>query len=65
VLRKEPKGKEINDGDKFGFADDFKHPKLRVKINQIMLKETVCTPKLRKPMAQHSPILIARSRKNQ
>jgi hypothetical protein len=44
VLRKEPKGKDINDGDKFGFADDFKHPKLRVKINQIMLKETVCAP---------------------
>lgn len=42
MLRKEPKGRDVLDDDTFAFVDDFKHPKLRVKINQVMMKETVC-----------------------
>ena len=33
--------KEIEDGDKFRFNDDFKHKLFRIKINQIQMKETV------------------------
>ncbi|XP_077976505.1 cullin-4B-like isoform X2 [Styela clava] len=41
VLTKIPKGKEINDGDTFTFNNDFKHKLVRIKINQIQMKETV------------------------
>ncbi|KAM5180885.1 cullin-4A isoform 1-T2 [Mantella aurantiaca] len=41
VLNKMPKGKEIEDGDKFLFKTDFKHKLYRIKINQIQMKETV------------------------
>lgn len=40
VLQKTPKGKDIEDGDKFTFNDDFKHKLFRIKINQIQMKET-------------------------
>ncbi|KAJ8309854.1 hypothetical protein KUTeg_011719 [Tegillarca granosa] len=40
VLQKSPKGKDIEDGDKFTFNDDFKHKLFRIKINQIQMKET-------------------------
>lgn len=43
VLIKNPKGKEVEDGDKFIFNGDFKHKLFRIKINQIQMKETVCT----------------------
>ena len=33
--------KEIEDGDKFRFNDEFKHKLFRIKINQIQMKETV------------------------
>ncbi|XP_078265423.1 cullin-4A isoform X1 [Rhinoraja longicauda] len=41
VLNKLPKGKEVEDGDKLIFNDDFKHKLFRIKINQIQMKETV------------------------
>lgn len=41
VLHKSPKGKEIKDSDVFIYAEDFKHNRFRIKINQVMLKETV------------------------
>uniref|UniRef100_A0A8C0SWW4 Cullin 4B n=1 Tax=Canis lupus familiaris TaxID=9615 RepID=A0A8C0SWW4_CANLF len=40
VLAKNPKGKDIEDGDKFICNDDFKHKLFRIKINQIQMKET-------------------------
>lgn len=40
VLHKIPKGKDVEDGDKFQFNDDFKHKLYRIKINQIQMKET-------------------------
>lgn len=39
-LTKHPKGKEINDNDTFTINASFDHPKFRVKINQVQLKET-------------------------
>ncbi|WAR28774.1 CUL4A-like protein [Mya arenaria] len=33
-------GKDVEDGDKFKFNDDFKHKLYRIKINQIQMKET-------------------------
>ncbi|KAM3867260.1 cullin-4B [Diretmus argenteus] len=41
VLTKLPKGKDVEDGDKFSCNDDFKHKLYRIKINQIQMKETV------------------------
>ncbi|XP_078003458.1 cullin-4A isoform X2 [Phascolarctos cinereus] len=41
VLIKSPKGKDVDDGDKFIFNGDFKHKLFRIKINQIQMKETV------------------------
>uniref|UniRef100_A0A4W2GLX4 Cullin 4A n=1 Tax=Bos indicus x Bos taurus TaxID=30522 RepID=A0A4W2GLX4_BOBOX len=41
VLLKSPKGKEVEDGDKFLFNAEFKHKLFRIKINQIQMKETV------------------------
>ena len=43
VLIKSPKGKEVEDGDKFIFNGEFKHKLFRIKINQIQMKETVRT----------------------
>ena len=40
VLRKEPKGKDVLDGDAFHFNADFKDPLLRLKINTIQVHET-------------------------
>jgi len=40
VLRKHPKGREVNETDTFTFATSFHDPKMRIKINQIQLKET-------------------------
>jgi len=39
-LRKEPQGKDINAEDKFTVNQTFSHPKYRVRINQVQLKET-------------------------
>lgn len=41
VLNKIPKGREIEDNDKFRFNNDFVHNLFRIKINQIQMKETV------------------------
>eukprot|EP00057_Strongylocentrotus_purpuratus_P020004 XP_011674478.1 PREDICTED: cullin-4A-like [Strongylocentrotus purpuratus] len=41
VIVKLPKGREIEDGDKFLFANEFKHKLFRIKINQVQMKETV------------------------
>ncbi|EMC98474.1 hypothetical protein BAUCODRAFT_32519 [Baudoinia panamericana UAMH 10762] len=39
-LTKHPKGREVNSTDTFTLNLDFSHPKYRVKINQVQLKET-------------------------
>ena len=39
-LTKHPKGKDINTTDTFTVNTNFEHPKYRVKINQVQLKET-------------------------
>lgn len=39
-LLKQPPGKDINAGDQFIVNANFTHPKYRVRINQIQLKET-------------------------
>uniref|UniRef100_A0A8C5PTN6 Cullin-4B n=1 Tax=Leptobrachium leishanense TaxID=445787 RepID=A0A8C5PTN6_9ANUR len=41
VLLKSPKSKDVDDGDKFTFNDDFRHQLFRIRINQIQMKETV------------------------
>lgn len=41
VLNKTPRGKDVEDGDRFNFNMDFKHKLFRIKINQIQMKETV------------------------
>ncbi|WEW61045.1 hypothetical protein PRK78_006534 [Emydomyces testavorans] len=40
VLTKHPKGRDINATDAFSFNSKFSDPKMRIKINQIQLKET-------------------------
>ncbi|KIX04458.1 uncharacterized protein Z518_05326 [Rhinocladiella mackenziei CBS 650.93] len=40
VLRKHPKGRDVHDTDTFTFSSTFSDPKMRIKINQIQLKET-------------------------
>ncbi|KIW90717.1 uncharacterized protein Z519_08500 [Cladophialophora bantiana CBS 173.52] len=40
VLRKHPKSRDVNDSDTFTFSQSFSDQKLRIKINQIQLKET-------------------------
>merc|ERR1712156_343853 len=40
VLTKIPKGKDINDGDRFAYNKDFTNALYKIKINQIQLKET-------------------------
>jgi len=40
VLRKEPKGREVEDGDTFSFESDFKHALIRIKVNSIQMRET-------------------------
>ncbi|KFK28509.1 cullin 4 [Arabis alpina] len=41
VLLKEPKGKDVEDGDEFVFNDGFSHSLYRIKVNAIQMKETV------------------------
>ncbi|KPI38341.1 Cullin-4A [Cyphellophora attinorum] len=40
VLTKHPKGRDVNTTDTFSFSTGFQDPKMRIKINQIQLKET-------------------------
>ncbi|KAK9900398.1 Cullin-domain-containing protein [Cystobasidium minutum MCA 4210] len=40
ILTKHPKGREVNETDKFSFNASFKDDKYRLKINQIQQKET-------------------------
>lgn len=40
VLLKSPKGRDVEDHDKFRFNNDFTNKLYRIKINQIQLKET-------------------------
>ncbi|KAL4957715.1 Cullin family-domain-containing protein [Aspergillus filifer] len=40
VLSKKPKGRDVNDTDEFSYNPSFTDPKMRIKINQIQLKET-------------------------
>ena len=37
VLTKVPKGKDINDGDKFVFNKDFTNALFKIKINQVIM----------------------------
>ncbi|XP_077746781.1 cullin-4B-like isoform X3 [Canis aureus] len=41
VLIKNPKGKDVEDGDRFFCNEEFKHKLFKIKINQIQEKETV------------------------
>jgi cullin-4 len=41
VIKKRPKGKEVEETDHFIVAHDFKDKRRRIKINQIQIKETV------------------------
>ena len=40
VLSKKPKGRDVNPTDEFSWNPGFTDPKMRIKINQIQLKET-------------------------
>jgi cullin 4 len=40
VLTKHPKGRDVSPTDTFSFNKAFTHPMVRIKINQIQLKET-------------------------
>lgn len=40
VLTKQPKGRDVDETDRFGFNKNFHHEKVHIKINQIQLKET-------------------------
>ena len=41
VLVKHPKGRDVDDTDEFSVNEDFKDDHVRIKINQIQIKETV------------------------
>jgi cullin-4 len=41
VLQKNPKGRDVEDGDEFEFNDEFAAPLYRIKVNAIQMKETV------------------------
>ena len=41
MLLKEPKGREVNDGDRFTYHAGLSEKLYRIKINSIQLKETV------------------------
>ncbi|EDO35660.1 predicted protein [Nematostella vectensis] len=40
VIKKRPQSKDIEDGDIFTFNKEFKHKLIRIKINQVQMKET-------------------------
>ncbi|XP_046995069.1 cullin-4A [Schistocerca americana] len=40
VLQKQPRGRDVEDTDKFQFNKDFSNKLFRIKINQIQMKET-------------------------
>ncbi|KAL5343112.1 Cullin family-domain-containing protein [Aspergillus crustosus] len=40
ILAKKPKGRDVNETDEFSYNPTFTDPKMRIKINQIQLKET-------------------------
>lgn len=41
VISKIPRGREVEDKDKFQFNNEFTNKLFRIKINQIQMKETV------------------------
>uniref|UniRef100_A0A5G2QVY0 Cullin family profile domain-containing protein n=1 Tax=Sus scrofa TaxID=9823 RepID=A0A5G2QVY0_PIG len=41
VLIKNPKGKDVESGDRFFCNEEFRHKLFKIKINQIQMKETV------------------------
>jgi len=40
VLRKEPKGRDVEEGDAFSFESGFKQALFRIKVNSIQMRET-------------------------
>jgi len=44
VLRKEPKGREVDGSDRFFLDASFKHPLFRIKINSIQTRESEVRP---------------------
>jgi len=40
ILQKNPKGRDVNQGDSFSFNAKFESKQLRIKVNSIQLKET-------------------------
>jgi hypothetical protein len=62
VLNKSPRGKDIEDGDRFNFNNDFRHKLFRIKINQIQMKETVgLTPLSVKEMVGLTPLSVKKT----
>lgn len=41
VLNKNPRGRDVEDNDRFSFNSEFSNKLFRIKINQIQMKETV------------------------
>jgi hypothetical protein len=42
LLLKEPKTREVDDSDVFAFNEGLQSTQMRIKVNTIQLKETVC-----------------------
>src|SRR6056300_166603 len=40
ILIKSPKGRDVNEGDRFAFHSKFESKQLRIKVNSIQHKET-------------------------
>jgi len=40
IITKTPRGRDVNEGDKFNFNYKFESKQLRIKVNSIQLKET-------------------------
>ena len=51
-----PKGKEIDETDTFSFNAEFKHKLVRIKINQIQMKETVNILNIKQDIVFFNPI---------
>ena len=64
VLRKEPKGREVDGSDRFFLDASFKHPLFRIKINSIQTRESeVCPLRRARASARCSPFRRRRPRR--
>ena len=60
VLRKEPKGREVDGSDRFFLDASFKHPLFRIKINSIQTRESEVCPLRRVRASARSPCVRSR-----